>query len=66
MSVAKTIEITATSKKSFDDALQAGIAKASQSLQGVSGAWVMDQYVEVNKGKIAGYNVRMRVTFLLK
>lgn len=66
MSIAKTIEVTASSKKGFDDALKQGIAKASESLENITGAWVMDQEVKVNKGKIAEYTVRMRLTFVLK
>ena len=66
MSIAKTIEITASSKKSFDDALKKGIAKAAASLENITGAWLMDQSVKVNKGKIFEYTVRMKLTFVLK
>jgi len=66
MSIAKTIEVTASSKKGFDDALKQGIAKAGESLENITGAWVMDQEVKVNKGKITDYTVRMRLTFVLK
>jgi flavin-binding protein dodecin len=66
MSIAKTIEITANSKKGFDDAIKQGIAKASESLENITGAWVMDQSVSVGKGKVTAYIVRMKVTFVLK
>jgi flavin-binding protein dodecin len=66
MSIAKTIEVTASSKKGFDDAFKQGIAKAAESLENITSAWVMDQSVKVNKGKIAEYIVRMRLTFVLK
>ncbi|HMM47661.1 MAG TPA: dodecin family protein [Thiobacillaceae bacterium] len=66
MSVAKTIEITASSEKGFDDAIKTGIAKAAETLENITGAWVMDQNVKVKKGKIAEYSVRMRLTFVLK
>jgi flavin-binding protein dodecin len=66
MSIAKTIEVTASSKKSFDDALKQGIAKAAVSLENITGAWVMDESVKVNKGKIVEYTVRMKLTFVLK
>lgn len=66
MSVAKTIEVTASSKKGFDDALKQGIAKAAESLENITGAWVMDQSVSVSKGKIVEYTVRMKLTFVLK
>ena len=66
MSIAKTIEVTASSKKGFDDALKQGIAKAAESLENITGAWVMDQEAKVNKGKIVDYTVRMKLTFILK
>lgn len=66
MSVAKTIEITASSKKSFDDAIRAGIAKAAETLDNITGAWVQDQEVAVSKGKISEYRVRLKLTFVLK
>ncbi|MDT3707767.1 MAG: dodecin family protein [Thiobacillus sp.] len=66
MSIAKTIEVTASSEKGFDDALKRGIAKAAETLENITGAWVMDQEVKVDKGEIAEYTVRMRLTFILK
>ena len=66
MSVAKVSEITASSTKSFDDALQMGIARACKTLQNVQSAWIQDQQVDVENGKISEYRVRMKVTFILK
>jgi flavin-binding protein dodecin len=66
MSIAKTIEISASSGKGFEDAIKQGVAKASESLENITGAWVMDQSVKVKKGKIAEYTVRMKLTFVLK
>jgi flavin-binding protein dodecin len=65
MTVAKVTEITATSAKSFDDAIAKGIKRANQTLKNVTGAWVADQEVVVEKGKITSYKVRMKVTFVL-
>ena len=65
MSVAKVTEIIASSSTSFDDAVASGIAKASQTLKGITGAWVADQKVTVKDGKIEEYRVVMRVTFVL-
>ena len=66
MSVAKIIEITAGSSKSFEDAVATGIARASDSLDEVQGAWIKEQKVKVSKGKVVEYRVTMMVTFLLK
>lgn len=66
MSVAKVIEVISSSKKSFDDALTQGVARAADSLHDVTGAWVQDQKVVVSKGKIIEYRVNLKVTFVLK
>ena len=66
MSVARTTEITATSKKSFESAIEKGIKRATKTLEGVTGAWVKDMEVVVDNNEISGYKVRMMVTFLLR
>ncbi len=66
MSVAKVIEIIASSKISFDDAIKQGVARASDTLHDITSAWVKDQSVLVSSGKVTEYRVIMRVTFLLK
>jgi dodecin len=65
MSVAKIIEITSTSKKSFEDAISQGIARAAETISDIQGAWVQDQKVIVEKGKIVEYRVSLKVTFVL-
>jgi dodecin len=65
MSVARVTEITATSKKSFEDAVKVGVERACKTLKNVEGAWIQDQKVVVSKGKIVGYRVSMKVTFIL-
>jgi len=66
MSVAKVSEIIASSEKSFDDAIELGIARANKTLENLKSAWVKDQYVEIKNGKIDEYRVILVVTFLLK
>lgn len=65
MSVARITEITASSTKSFDDAVQTGVERASKTLKNVKGAWVQDMKVVVEDGKITEYRVNMKVTFVL-
>ena len=65
MSVARVTEITASSKKSFDDALKVGIDRATKTLKNVEGAWIQDQKVVIKGGKIVQYRVNMKVTFIL-
>lgn len=66
VSVAKVVEITASSPKSFEDAIQSGIARASRTLEGIQGAWSKEQKAIVTGGKVSEYRVNMSVTFLLK
>lgn len=63
--VAKVTEISAESSKSFQDAIEVGIDRANKTLKNVSGAWIESQKVKVEKGKITGYRVIMKVTFVL-
>lgn len=65
MSVAKTIEISSDSNQSFEDAIRKGIAKASESLRNIQRAWVKDQIVLLNGGKVDVYRVHMNVTFAM-
>lgn len=65
MSVARVTEITAESKKSFDDAIKTGVDRACKTLKNVEGAWIQDQKVVISKGKIVAYRVSMKVTFIL-
>jgi dodecin len=66
MSVAKVIEIIASSKKSFEDAVAQGVEKAADSLHDITGAWVKEQSVKVLNGKIIEYRVNLKLTFVLK
>lgn len=66
MSVAKVIEIIASSPKSFDDAVRQGVAKATDSLSDVVAAWVKDQSVVVEDSKVTEYRVTLKVTFVLR
>ena len=65
MSVARVSEIIAMSKKGFDDALAQGIDRAQKTLKNVKSVWIKDQSVEIEKGKIVGYKVSLKVTFVL-
>jgi flavin-binding protein dodecin len=65
MSVAKVIEISSSSPKSFEDAIKEGVARANKTLNNVQGAWIKEQQVVVAKGKVTGYRVNMMVTFVL-
>ncbi len=66
MSVARITEITSSSPRSFEDAVRVGIERANKTLKNVKGAWVSDQKVVVDDGKITDFRVTMKVTFVLK
>jgi hypothetical protein len=66
VAVAKVTEIIASSSKSFEDAVEKGVARADKTLKNVRGAWIAGQKVVVEKGKITEYRVTMRVTFVLQ
>ncbi|MFK8010678.1 MAG: dodecin family protein [Marinicellaceae bacterium] len=66
MSIAKVIEISASSSKSFEKAMKNGLKDASKSLDNITGAWVESQKVMVEDGEISQYRVIMKVSFVLK
>jgi len=65
MSVAKVIELSAGSPKSFEDAVEQGIARATQTVEDIRGAWIKEMQVKIENGKIVEYRVDMKVTFVI-
>lgn len=65
MSVARVTEITSQSPRSFEDAVRQGIKRAHQTLRNITGAWIKEQQISIEDGKITGYRVNMLVTFVL-
>jgi flavin-binding protein dodecin len=65
MAVARVTEISSTSSKSFDDAIQQGIARATKTLRNVRSAWVKEQRVDIQGDRITEYQVNLMVTFVL-
>ena len=64
--VAKVIELIASSPKSIEDAVETGIRRADDSLDNVEGAWIQDIKCVVKNGKVAEWRVNMKVSFILK
>lgn len=64
--IAKVSEISATSTVSFEDAIKQGIARADKTLRNIRSAWIKEQQVRVEKGKITRYQVNMLITFVLE
>ena len=65
MSVAKNIEITSTSTTSFEDAINKGIQKAGETIRNIRGAWIKEQKIKIDNGKVSEYRVMMILTFVL-
>lgn len=65
MSIAKVSEISATSGKSFEDAVASGISRANKTLRNVRSAWVKEQKIRVKEGAITEYQVNLMVTFVI-
>jgi dodecin len=65
MSVARVIEISSTSDKSFEDAIQQGVARAAKTLRQLRSAWIKEQEVQIRDDKIVAYKVNLMVTFVL-
>ena len=66
MSVARVTELISASTKSFEDAIQVGVARAVKTLKNVEGVWVANQKCVIKDDKIAEYRVNLKVTFILK
>lgn len=65
MSVARVTEISATSGKSFEDAINHGIARAAETLRNVRSAWIKEQQVRLHDGRISEFQVNMMITFVV-
>lgn len=65
MTIAKNIEVSCTSKLSFEDAIQKAITKITKTVNNVQGAWIKEQKVSIENGNIAQYHVIMIVSFVL-
>ena len=66
MSVAKVSEISSTSSTSFEDAIQQGLARAGKTIRGIRSAWIKEQQVRIEGGRITEYQVNMMLTFVLE
>jgi len=66
MSIARITEISSTSQKSFEDAIQSAVNRATKTLRNVRGAWVKEQQIKIEDGKIVEYQVNLMITFVLE
>ena len=65
MSIARVTEISSTSTKSFEDAIQSGVKRATETLRNVRSAWVKEQQIKIEGNNIVEYQVNLMITFVL-
>jgi len=65
MSIAKITEISSSSSKGYEDAIESGIARANKTLNGIKSAWVKDHQVSIEGGKVTEHRVVLKITFVL-
>jgi flavin-binding protein dodecin len=65
MSIARITEISSTSTKSFEDAIQGGVKRATETLRNVRSAWVKEQQIKIEGSNIVEYQVNLMITFVL-
>ena len=66
MPVARVTELSATSDRSFEDAINMAVNRATKTLRNVESAWVKDQNVLIENDSISGYKVNVAITFVLE
>ncbi|MCL5767809.1 dodecin family protein [Acinetobacter sp. ANC5681] len=66
MSIAKVVEVNSSSNKSFEDAIQTGITKVTETVKNVQGAWINEQKVVIKDNKITEYRVNLKISFLVE
>jgi flavin-binding protein dodecin len=66
MSVARVIELSATSEQGFEEAINEGIQRATSTIRNVESAWVKDMNVEIQDNRVTVYRVNLSITFVLE
>ncbi|MEG0483299.1 MAG: dodecin family protein [Acinetobacter sp.] len=66
MAIAKVVEVNSSSTKSFEDAIQTGITKVTETIKNVQGAWINEQKVIIKDNKITEYRVNLKISFLVE
>lgn len=65
--VAKVIEVSASSPKSLEDAIQDGLSKTAKTISNIQGAWVSEIKVRTSSnGQITDWRVCMRISFVVE
>jgi flavin-binding protein dodecin len=62
----KIIEIMGVSTKSYEDALDHAVAKAAESINGIMNVEITKQTATVRDGKVARYEVTVKLAFVVR
>jgi len=65
MAVAKTVEIISSSTESIEAAVRDGISKASETINGIEGAWVKGTKAIIRDNKVVEWRVTLKLTFIV-
>jgi len=63
MNVLKVIEIMASSKEGWEDAVKNAVKTAGKSLKGIRSVYVQDHSAVVQENKITEYRVTCKISF---
>ena len=67
MTVAKVIELSSSSSKGIEDAVQQGLKKVSQTVKNIKSAWVNEiRAVTADDGSVVEWRVNMRINFIVE
>ncbi len=66
MAIAKTIEVIANSTSGIEDAVRSGVAKVSETVKNIEGAWIKDTKAVIRDGSVAEWRVTLVVTFIVE
>ena len=66
MAIAKIIEVSAVSDKSFDDAVKQAYNEVSQTVRGVQSVYVQDFIYEPGEEQAGRFRVHCKVTFVVQ
>lgn len=62
----KVLEIIGISEDGFEDAVKQAVAKAAETIDGISGVEVVSQTARVKDGKITQYHATVKLAFAVK
>jgi flavin-binding protein dodecin len=66
MGMLKVIEVLAESQTSWEDAAQTAVAQATKSVRNVRSIYIKEMEATVDNGRITGYRINAKISFVLE